>query len=180
MIARLAALAAALVAAALPSPAAGQRLPARAEWRTARWGMTLDEVLKAFPGEATRLEPPVTLKDGNVVAAGIARHDVAGVSFRVRFVFDPRAGLALVSLRTPEKDPATPERFAAVEKALVERFGPAAQRGADDNFVDMRQTTWKTATGRVDVKYIPGTLVILHAAPSQQPDRAEPVPAPVR
>jgi hypothetical protein len=167
---------AATLALALPAPGAAQRAPLAAEWRQARWGMSVDEVLKAFPGEARRLETPVALADGNVVAAGIDRHELAGVVFRVRFVFHPSGGLVLVSLRTDEKDRATPERFGAVEKALAGRLGPPTERGQDDSFVEMRQATWKGERGRIDVKYIPGTLVVLHAAPSQVPPRAEPAP----
>jgi hypothetical protein len=157
-----------LAALLLPSPAPAQLRPATAEWRAARWGMTVDEVLKAFPGEARKLDAPIALADGNVVAAGIERDELAGVAFRVRFVFHPKGGLALVSLRTDEKDPATPARYEAVQRALAERLGRPAERDVDGNFIDMRQTTWRTPSGRVDVKFIPGTLVVLHAAPSQR------------
>jgi hypothetical protein len=170
---------AAIAALLLPAPGRAQLAPLAAEWRQARWGMTVDEVVKAFPGEARRLEVPTTLADGNVVAAGIDRHELGGVAFRVRFVFDAKGGLVLVSLRTAEQDPATPERYAAVERALADRLGPPTERGRDESFVDLRQTSWKGASGRIDVKFIPGTLVVLHAAPSQRAPRAEPVPAPV-
>lgn len=164
-----AALAASLVAAlALPSVASAQHAPP-AEWRAARWGMTVDDVLKAFPGEATRLDQPVQLADGNVVAAGIESFVLAARAFRVRFVFDRTGHLVLVSLRTPEKDYAKPDALPAVEQALAERLGPPTSRSSDKQFVDMRQVTWKGPSGRVDVKYIPGVVVVLHAAPSQQP-----------
>src|SRR5512142_2089327 len=67
-------------------------------WRKARWGMTVEEVLKAFPGEAKRLDPELKLKDGNVVAAGIDGYSVASRAFDVRFVFEG-GKLAIVSLR---------------------------------------------------------------------------------
>jgi hypothetical protein len=40
----------------------------------------------------------------------------------------------------------------------------------------MRQTTWKVPSGRVDVKWIPGVIVVMHAAPSRQPPVAAPAP----
>lgn len=165
----------AAAALALPAPALPQAAPP-AEWRGARWGMTLPEVLAAFPGEARKLDPPISLADGNVVAAGIDRHVVAATAFRVRFVFAPAGGLALVSLRTPESAPATPEAMAAVEKALSDRLGPPTARGETNDPIEQRQVTWKGPTGRVDLKYIPGTLVVLHAAPSQVPPAAPPAP----
>ena len=169
------ALAAALALALLPAVARAQAAP-KAEWRSARWGMTIDEVLKAFPGEAKRLETPLRLADGNVVAAGIDRHVLAGTAFRVRFVFDSSGGLVLVSLRTPESDYAKPEAIEAVEKALADRLGPPTWSGTSAEFVDMRQTTWKGPSGRVDLKWIPGVIVVMHAAPSQQPPVAAPAP----
>lgn len=168
----LSALAAGLAAAlALPAPARAQHAPP-AEWRGARWGMTVEDVLKTFPGEARRLEPAVTLADGNVVAAGIDGFVLAARSFRVRFVFDPAGKLVLVSLRTPERDYAKPDLLEAVSKAVEDRLGPPTERTRDDQFIDMRQVTWKGPTGRVDVKYIPGVVVVLHAAPSQKAPQA--------
>lgn len=160
-----------------PALARAQALPATAEWRAARWGMTADEVLKAFPGEAKLLEKPVPLEDGNVVAAGIDRVELAGTALRVRFVFDGKGRLVLVSLRTDERDYAGADRLGPIESALASRLGPPTERSAVDDFVDQRQVTWRTASGRVDLKYIPGVVVILHAAPGQLAPRAQPAPS---
>jgi hypothetical protein len=173
---RLAALAAALAALALfPAEARAQAAPP-AEWRGARWGMTVDEVLKAFPGEAKRLDSPLKLADGNVVAAGIDSYVLAATSFRVRFVFDAAGGLVLVSLRTPETEYAKDEVLKPIEKAIADRIGPPTSRSGDKEFIDMRQVTWMGPTGRVDLKYVPGVVVVLHAAPSQKPPEAPPAP----
>lgn len=169
-------LAAALLALAALAPGAAQAQAAPpAEWRASRWGMTLDEVLKAFPEEAKKLDPPIQLADGNVVAAGIEAHVIAGTTFRVRFVFDAAGKLAIVSLRTSEKEYARPELLAPLEKAIADRLGPATSRSEDKELIEMRQVTWKGPTGRVDLKYIPGTIVVMHAAPSQQPAAGAPV-----
>jgi hypothetical protein len=160
--------------AALLAPAAA-RPQALSGWRAARWGMTLEELLKAFPGEAARLDPPERLADGNVVAAGIDKVTVGDTPFRVRFVLDPSGGLALVSLRTDPKAYFGPDVFKATKKTLEAEHGKPTAETADDNFIDMRQVTWKTAHARLDLKYIPGVVVILHAAPSQRPAGPEPV-----
>jgi hypothetical protein len=123
--------------------------------------MTVEEVLRAFPGEARRLDPAERLADGNVVAAAIERFEVASTSFRVRFVFEG-GKLALVSLRTPPDEYAAPEAFERLERHLAATFGAAGEVSRDDSFIDLRQTRWKLARGAVDLKYIPGVLVILH------------------
>lgn len=144
-----------LPAVARPGPAAGG-------WRAARWGMTLGELLRAFPGEARALEPPERLVDGNVVAAGIEKVSVGEAAFRARFVLDPGGRLALVSLRTDPRTYAGVDVFRATRAALEAVHGRPAEESSDDAFVDMRQVTWRTELDRIDLKYLPGTVVILH------------------
>jgi len=134
------------------------------EWRGARWGMSVEEVLKAFPGEAARLEPALQLADGNSVAAGIERQELGGQTFRVRFVFSG-GKLALVSLVAGHERFLGAESFEALGKLLAERFGRAGELSRDDAFVDTRQLRWDLPRGRVDLKFIPGRLVILHSRP---------------
>jgi hypothetical protein len=137
--------------------------------------MTLDELLKAFPGEAKALVPPERLADGNVVAAGIDRQVVGGTEFRVRFVLDPAGRLALVSLRTDPNAYFGPEVFERTVKALEPVHGKPNDQTSDDNYIDMRQATWRSDRGRVDVKYIPGVVAIVYASPAQRTAGAEPV-----
>lgn len=130
-------------------------------WEGARWGMTVDEVLAAFPGEAHRLEPEQVLKDGNVVAAGIDVRRIAGVGFRVRFVFSPARRLVLVSLRTPEAEYAGADAYPRVCAALAARHGSRGEETRDDNFVDLRQTRWTLGRTTVDAKSIPGVVALV-------------------
>src|SRR5690242_15201596 len=133
-----------------PAPASGRaahatevvRADGDGDWRGARWGMSLEEVLAAFHGEAFRVDPPSRLADGNVVAAGIDGYAVGPHVLQVRFVFE--AGkLALVSLRTPPDVYAGPETFSSLRSLLAERLGGAGESTTDDAFIDMRQTRWK-------------------------------------
>jgi hypothetical protein len=104
----------------------------------------------------------VRLADGSVVSVGAGDEVIGATPFRVRFVFDPAGKLAAVSLRT---DPARyhgPEVFEATRDAVAKALGSPGQSSADDNFIDLRQTTWRTRGIRVDVKYIPGVVVVLH------------------
>jgi hypothetical protein len=138
------------------------------EWRASRWGMTAEEVLRAFPGEARRLDPQEKLLDGNVVAVGIEHHELAWQDFRVRFVFE-NGKLALVSLRTPPDAYAKPEVFERVRAHLDEAFGRKGEYTSDENFIDMRQVRWRLPRGSVDLKFIPGVVVILYYRPGVKP-----------
>jgi hypothetical protein len=144
------------------------------EWRGARWGMTQDEVLAAFPGEARRLEKPQTLADGNVVALGVDRFVVGATDFRVRFVFDAAGKLALVSLRTDPSTYARPEAFVVTRAALAERLGAPGADSSDSSYVDLRQTSWWTPRSRIDVKYVDGVVVVLYSPTDGGPPAPKP------
>jgi hypothetical protein len=136
-------------------------------WRGLPWGSTLERVLAAFPGESRALDRPVTLADGNVVAGAIPAYEIEGRTFVVRFVFT-KGSLALVSMRTPEDQYAPPEFYEKLAKVLEERFGSKGEKTKDDNFVDLRETRWRLPSSQVDLKYIPGVVVILYSAPAQK------------
>jgi len=166
--AALAALALALAAAPASAgePAATLARPAHFDpgglWHGLRWKTPLAELLEALDGEARLLDKPVTLKDGNVVAAAIPVYRLEGQDLVVRFLFgDGR--LALVSLRTLEDRYAKPEVYEKTARWLDERFGKKGEEGKDDNFIDLRQTRWRLAESQVDLKYIPGVMVILYS-----------------
>jgi hypothetical protein len=149
-------------AAAEPAAPATATRAAAPAWRAARWGMTVGEVLGAFPGEAARLEPPIVLADGNVVAVGIDGWALGADRFQVRFVFE--AGrLVLVSLRSPERTYAPAERYAALAACLSAELGAPGEETRDDALVDVRQRRWDSGATRVDLKYIPGTVVVLYS-----------------
>jgi hypothetical protein len=123
--------------------------------------MTPAEVVAAFPGEAFLQEPPVTLPDGNVVGAGINGHAWEGLTVNVRFVF-ASGKLALVSLRTEQNRYVDAAAYDKVLKALVARWGEPLETTSDGNFIDMRQTRWNRGGNRVDLKYIPGVVALIH------------------
>jgi hypothetical protein len=140
-------------------------------FRGARWGMKVDEVRALFKGDAKPVEPELKLADGNVVALRMDGLQLAGRTVRAGFVF-AGGGLALVSLRTLEREYAPPEAFEAASKAIGDAFGGPGKITKDDNFVDMRQATWARPQGVVDLKYIPGVLVLMYSPPPA----AEPPP----
>jgi hypothetical protein len=62
-------------------------------WRAARWGMTKDEVLVAFPGEAQRLAQPADFsrQAGGSTDVAIPAYEIDGMKFRVLFGFESDA-----------------------------------------------------------------------------------------
>ncbi|MFT3915191.1 MAG: hypothetical protein QM704_14030 [Anaeromyxobacteraceae bacterium] len=154
-----------LLGAVLAAPAAGQEEgPASPVhdlgWRGSRWGMKVEDVVAAFPGEAVRLDPALRLADGNEVAVELPGHRLAGEPLRARFVFT-HGRLVLVSLRTPEDHHAAPAAYAAVRAALASTFGFRGAESRDDSLVDLRQTRWVLGQTAVDLRYIPGVVSVV-------------------
>jgi hypothetical protein len=147
---------------ALSVPLATRAEPAEA-WRSARWGMSPAELLKAFPGQAFALEPELKLADGTVVAAGIDGVTEEGIRLDARFLFS-NGHLVLVSLRTPHGEPADAAVYGRMRAALETRWGAPAETSSDDEFVDVRETRWVLDSRRADLKFIPGVVVLLFHA----------------
>lgn len=146
-------------AAPAASPAAGLLDPSAA-WRGARWGMTVAEVLEAFPGEARRLEPAEQLADGKVIAAGIESHAIGALGFRVRFLFEG-GRLALVSLKSLPARLAEGRDYDALRQRLAAESGqPGEERPLDGSF-DYREVRFAAGATAVDLKFLQGTLVLL-------------------
>lgn len=158
---RIVRLAALLLSALLASsPALAAEPGPTPGWRAARFGMTPDEVLAAFPGEAVRISPEVKLADGNTIPVGIDGFAFEGLTFDVRFVFTG-GKLTLVSLRTPPKKPVDAEAYTRLHGALAKRWGPPLEDTKDDAFIDMRQARWNRGPDRADLKYIPGVVALV-------------------
>lgn len=160
----------AVTAAMLGSARAARAEEPQGDWRRARWGMTEDEVVASLSGAAVRLAPRQQLADGNVVSLGLEGEVVGGTEFRVRFVFDPAGRLAAVSLRTDPGRPSGVDAFEATRRAIEARLGAPGDATSDDAFIDLRQVTWRTPRTRIDVKYLPGVVVVLYT-PAAAGDR---------
>ncbi len=116
-------------------------------WRTSHWGMTRDEVLKAFPGEAQKLAQPAPFaqpQPGSSLGGGsgdlaIPSYEADGATFRVLFGFESKA-LDRVHLSAVKPGAATCED---VEKALTAKHGEPAQRGKTGSSLKGDEITWK-------------------------------------
>jgi hypothetical protein len=109
-------------------------------WRGARWGMTPDEVLAAFPGEAQTATPPVPFQAPATGAADvvIAAHDADGARFRVLFGF---AGgrLSHIQLAAPKAAEAT---CYDVETRTTGEHGEPSSRRETTTSLQTKESVW--------------------------------------
>ncbi len=158
-----------LLLAAAPAPAAapaaeGPVLPllsATAAFRGAGWGMTVDEVVKAFPGQARRLDPPQRLADGKSIEVAVEPLDIGGLAYRAHFLFEG-GKLALVSLKTPAAKAATLADFDALKARLARETGTAGEDRPLDATFQYREVRFTAGATAVDVKFLQGALVLLY------------------
>jgi hypothetical protein len=118
----------------------------------ARWGMTRDEVMAAFKGQARRLKKPVTF--GRIVGVvEVRQFEIYGSKFGVFFGFDNAGRLNGVELSAY---PGTETMFESLERRLTEEHGvPTSQETSGDRATPagmLRQTTWR----------VPNTVISLH------------------
>ena len=104
-----------LAALAILQPGAMGGAAAAAEgWEVARWGMTREDVLAAFAGEARTLGPPEKM-DGLAVTVVINERPAHSLRCRITFGFDEAGRLRAVSLRPRTR----PHSFAEAERAFL-------------------------------------------------------------
>ena len=110
-------------------------------WRGARWGMTKDEVLATFPGEATRLAQPAPFGPATPGSSDVAipAWDGAGAQFRVLFGFDgPRLGRVHLNAIKPGDN-----TCGDVEKSLTAELGAPAGRNNTGTSLRGEEIVWK-------------------------------------
>ena len=110
-------------------------------WRTARWGMTKDEVLAAFPGEAQRLAQPADFGPSTPGSSDIAipAYEADGARFRVLFGFESNA-LNRILLSAMKPGNAT---CGDLEKLLTEKNAAPAARNDTGTSLRGEEMVWK-------------------------------------
>jgi hypothetical protein len=110
-------------------------------WRSARWGMTKDEVLAAFPGEAQRLAQPADLGAPGTGSTDVAipASEIDGMNFRVLFGFESDA-LNRVHLSVVK---AVDTTCGDLEKLLTEKYSAPSDRSHTQTNLRAEQIVWK-------------------------------------
>lgn len=110
-------------------------------WGASRWGMTKDEVLAAFPGQARRLAQPAPFGPGAPGSTDVAipAWEGEGAQFRVLFGFEAGA-LSRVHLTAIKPGDAT---CGDVETALTGRYSEPSARNRTGTSLRGDEIVWR-------------------------------------
>lgn len=108
-------------------------------WRQAKWGMTEEEIVDAFRGEAIRLSPPERYHQA-VATVGIEYMQIGGFSFKADFLLDEKTKrLFQVTIRPLHQEEENRIPFVlrdAVKDGLTRKYGePAIAAGRSFKWV---------------------------------------------
>ena len=120
-------------------------------WGEGRVGMTVDEVLRAFPGKAeAAAEGGAVSEDGTYTGATIKEAQVGESSFGVSFVFkSPEKTLERVTLACTE---CYASDFSKVKRFLIEKYGNPVLDEAPSR--DRRRTVWVVEGLKVQLGWV--------------------------
>jgi hypothetical protein len=92
-------------------------------WRAARWGMTEDQVLAAFPNEAKRVAKLESFTRGSVRTLEIETVQVANRPFSANLFEAKTKQLKHINLTAHKTEKSLSVMFPAMERALTEQYG---------------------------------------------------------
>jgi hypothetical protein len=127
-------------------------------WSKAKWGMTDDEILKAFDGQVKRFDKVDAYQKARV---GIESLEVAGVKFKVYMSPGPDDKLEHVLFTPISRDDNDDHTFQALENLLVQKYGPPWRSDDDRSETELQ---WSFATTiisltRRTLPHLPGMQV---------------------
>jgi len=126
-------------------------------WRNAKWGMTEDEVLAAFPNEAKRSAKPDAYSQGMVSTIEIPNLQISGNDFVAHFLFDAETKrLKAVNLKPDSSVKALEIIFPTLERNLTEKYGkPDFSSDKSPSIPDAKemQRSWKKGQTRIELHY---------------------------
>jgi hypothetical protein len=109
-------------------------------WRTARWGMTKDELLAAFPGEAQRLAKPTDFgRAEGLTDVAIPTYETGGMKFQVLFGFESDA-LNRIQLSAVKAAETT---CTDLEKLLTEAHSAPSDRSTTQTTLRNERIVWQ-------------------------------------
>jgi hypothetical protein len=125
-------------------------------WRQARWGMTEEQVMKTFKGEAVSVEQPkTTLTMRGLVQ--IPAFSLASTSFEVTFWFADKH-LQQISLTKDMSYPGGRNYFRIIESMLREKYGPpATDRSSDNSSPAAWKIDWNLKGSNISLFYVGGS-----------------------
>lgn len=132
--------------------------PSPSAWGKTSWGMTADQIKRAYPGEAIDLPA-----DGNSLfrvdggernaQVGIPMTEIEGTDFRVSFLIGA-AGLDNIIISPVDEASQSRDVFAKLQSALVVKYGEPFSNGTAENGIGMTMSQWKTKTSLIQLRFI--------------------------
>jgi len=125
-------------------------------WREAKWGMTEDEILKAFKGEAVRLDKIEEWDQLNLYASiGINNYDINGNKYGVYFAMDKTTkNLKMVQIYLLDTTSGiVRNRFRDLEQLLTEKYGAPSFKDASDKILNKIVVSWNIPSTIIELNY---------------------------
>jgi len=137
-------------------------------WSQARWGMTQEQVLSAFPGEAKILTGDLVNRQfvRGIATVGINRADIGGIPVRVLFLFDGAGKLHGIRF-VPSAAFPSDDQFMRMADALAGVYGAPTIRAVRDTRQHPLATpnsfvsAWVFPNSVIELVYIPPLSLIL-------------------
>lgn len=102
-------------------------------WREAKWGMTEEEIVKAFKGEAAQNEKEIIYSAEEYSNIGIRNFELGPGKYNAHFIMDKSTKkLVRIQIAPPNYyAPGGPAQYRYLETLLMDKYGPA-QSKVDD------------------------------------------------
>jgi hypothetical protein len=118
-------------------------------WREAKWGMTENEILITFKGEAVRLEK-IEEYSSWYAPIGIIDYEIAGDKYKVHFLIDKdKKVLQQVNIIADEGFKEI--RYKKLEQILTEKYGTPSFKNSDKN---ESKIAWNFPSTIIELTYI--------------------------
>ena len=127
-------------------------------WQAARWGMTAEQIIQAFPGAQPRQD---AASDGYALRAFIPSYRIASFDYEVAFHFDGRGRLARIVIGPALVVQCTSQMFDSLAGPLTHKYGAPVSE-IRKSLVD-RELSWRTSQTLVTLKQYEWGIAFVHS-----------------
>jgi hypothetical protein len=123
-------------------------------WEGVRWGMTIDEILRAYRGKAARLEVAERVGAGGLIrAAAIRQVKVRNHFYGASFLFDKSGRLGAIQLKPTDLRDGCPPAYDDLAATLSAEHGPPLDSLQDSRPSGswVRRAYWKTPESLIEL-----------------------------
>lgn len=123
-------------------------------WNKAKWGMTEDEILKAFEGQIEKLPQPKVEPSNysNLVLRGV---EIGGNKFFAQFWFGKSSNqLEGIELVPEDKSKNSSYLYSSLERMLIQKYGqPSFVDNQKQSGIITKSRIWNFPTSTIDLAY---------------------------